>query len=161
MALSLTRILQGGTDSANYFQAVTQVALSGRAQRFVQWLGDFLLHASSKTELLDDVEMFFEVCNNFYLRIYAVKSGCLLFGVKFCGRISDKLRICFDPRNMESLTNMGRPKTGADLQKFPCATNWMKNSISYYASVMHPLHELMESIYTKLGKQAKNAVKIF
>lgn len=41
-------ILQGGTDSANNFQSVTEAALNGRVQLLIQWLGDVLLHAKSE-----------------------------------------------------------------------------------------------------------------
>lgn len=67
---STTKMLDGGTDSARHFQAVTQSALNGPVARLVQWLDDFLRHAKSKEELLVIIENFFQVCVGDSLRVH-------------------------------------------------------------------------------------------
>ena len=49
------RLLQGGADSGNHFQAVTQEEFDGRVDRLLQWLDDFLLHGPDETSLLCDL----------------------------------------------------------------------------------------------------------
>ncbi len=68
------RVLQGGTDSANYFQQVTSEAFDGRVKRMLQWIDDFLLHAPTEEELLKDIETFFEVCREYGFKMHAKKS---------------------------------------------------------------------------------------
>lgn len=59
---SPTRLLQGGSDSGNHFQTVTQEKFSGRVPNLVQWLDDFLVHPATDVELLEHIEQFFQVC---------------------------------------------------------------------------------------------------
>ena len=45
---SSRRLLQGGTDAGNHFQAVLQDKFDGRVDKMLQWLDDFLFYASNE-----------------------------------------------------------------------------------------------------------------
>lgn len=66
-----TRVLQGGTDSGNHFQAVTREKFEGKTNCLLQWLDDFLLHAKSELGLIDEIENFLEVCKENGFKIHA------------------------------------------------------------------------------------------
>jgi hypothetical protein len=42
---------------------------------------------------------------------------------------------------------MSLPITGADLQQFLCARNWMRSSLPDFARLIGPLHDLLEIVY--------------
>lgn len=70
---SSRRLLQGGTDSGSHFQAVLQDKFDGRVKKMLQWIDDFLFHARNEKELLEDIEVFLEVCHEIGLKIHAEK----------------------------------------------------------------------------------------
>lgn len=152
------RILQGSTDAGNHFQAVTSRIFAELSSNMLQWLDDFLLHASGESELLEKLQRFFELCRQYKLKIHAEKMSLFCKSVKFCGRIIDKEGIQFDPRSLKTITTMLRPGWGAELQQFLCATNWMRSSIPNYSSTVAPLQKLIEQLYQKVGKRTKRAV---
>jgi hypothetical protein len=54
---------------------------------------------------------------------------------------------------------MEPPVTGADLQQFSCAVNWMRTAIPSLSTLVSPLHKLLEIVYTRAdGKCTKTAV---
>lgn len=158
---SPTRILQGGTDSGNHFQAVTQQALEGILEGFLQWLDDFLIYAKSEEDLLDRIEKFFEVCKNIGFKIHAGKTNLFLRKAKFCGRVISKDGVKHEPRQHKALLEMRRPENGADLQQLLCATNWMRTSFPAYAETIAPLHDLLEDFYKQAGKRTRRSVRKF
>lgn len=71
---SSNRLLQGGSDSGNHFQAVLSEKFENRIKKIIQWLEDFLLYAASEHELLDILETFFAICNEVGLKLHPCKS---------------------------------------------------------------------------------------
>jgi hypothetical protein len=53
---------------------------------------------------------------------------------------------------------MPPPTTGADLQQFVCAFNWMRTTIPSFSELLSPLHSLLELVYAKAGRRTKSAV---
>ena len=155
---SPTRILQGSTDSANHFQAATSLAFSELHNHMLQWLDDFLLHASTEEELLSHVRRFLEICNERGLKIQARKVTIFTTSATFCGRTLDAEGLRYNPRNLQALLSLLRPNTAADLQQFICADNWMRPAIPNYAAEVAPLHQLTESCYEKKGKRTKRSM---
>eukprot|EP00171_Calliarthron_tuberculosum_P018752 IDg18752t1 len=131
-----TRMLQGGSDSGNHFQAVSQDKFESRKIKMLQWIDDFLLYAKDETDLLKSITDFLSVCEEYRFK-----------GVQY------------DPRHFDALLNMKTPTFADELQQLICATNWMRTSLPAYAETIAPLHTLMESIYAKTGKRTKRAVR--
>ncbi|OWZ15860.1 hypothetical protein PHMEG_00010434 [Phytophthora megakarya] len=47
---------------------------------------------------------------------------------------------------------MPLPANAADLQQFPCATGWMRDSLMDYSRVMKPLHDKLEEVLKVVGR---------
>ena len=157
---SSRRLLQGGSDSGNHFQAVLGERFEGRVKNILQWLDDFLLYAKSEEDLLSEVESFLQVCEKINLKIHAEKSNFFSKRVQFCGRIITPEGIQYHPRHFDSLVSMKKPTMARELQQLLCATNWMRSSIPNYSKVIEPLHTLMENAYAKSGgKRTKRAIR--
>ena len=155
-----TRILQGGTDSGNHYQAVTSEKFSqAGVHKILQWLDDFLIYSTDENELLEIIQKFFQVCSEFGFKVHAKKSKLFTKRVKFCGRILTAEGIQYDPRHFSALLDMKTPVFGSELQQLVCATNWMRNAIPDYARIIDPLHKLMEECYKRAGKRTKRAVR--
>lgn len=84
---SSRRLLQGGSDSGNHFQAVLQQKFDERVDNMLQWIEDFLFYAKDETELLNTIESFLSVCSEIGIKVSAEKPN--LFSRKFqvCGRV--------------------------------------------------------------------------
>lgn len=153
-----TRLLQGGSDSGNHFQAVLQDGFS-TIKNILQWINDFLLHARTEGKLLGNIEEFLRICQTINLKVHAEKTTLFAREVHFCGRIISDQGIQHHPRHFESLLKMRRPTMTGELQQLLCATNWMRNSLPAYAQAIAPLHDLLENAYAKAGKRTKAAVR--
>ena len=153
------RVLQGGTDAGNHFQACTAMVFQDLSECLLQWLDDFLLHAATEPELLERLQKFFSLCAKFGLKVHPTKSHLFMKEAHFCGRIIDGDGVRFDPRRLETLLSMSPPERGNELQQFICAANWMRSSIPAFSKQIAPLHKLMESCYAKCNKRTKRAVR--
>lgn len=157
---SSRRLIQGGSDSGNHFQAVLGEKFEGHVTNLLQWLDDFLFFSKDETGLLNDVEAFLLVCEEINLKVHAEKSNLFSKRVQFCGRIITPEGIQYHPRHFDSLVGMKKPTVAGDLQQLLCATNWMRSSIPNYSSVVEPLHSLMEASYSKAGgKRTKRSIR--
>ncbi len=58
---------------------------------------------------------------------------------------------------MHALLEMSSPMTGADLQQFLCAANWMRRSIPEYTRITKPLTNALEEVYKSVGKRTRKA----
>lgn len=159
---SSRRILQGGTDAGNHFQAMLQEKFAEHVTKMLQWIDDFLFYASDESELLDNLESFCKVCSETGVKLHAEKCNLFAKKVKFCGRIISKDGVQFHPRHFQSLLDMKKPTKANELQQLLCATNWMRNSIPSYSIVVEPLHNLLEKTISKGGgKRTKQALRKF
>ena len=157
---SSRRLVQGGSDSGNHFQAVLGEKFQCRVKNLIQWLDDFLFYSKDENSLLNDIQAFLQVCEEINLKVHPEKSNFFSKRVQFCGRIITPEGIQYHPRHFESLVSMKKPTTARELQQLLCATNWMRSSIPNYAKVVEPLHNLMEEAYSKAGgKRTKRAIR--
>ena len=122
---SARRLLQGGTDAGNYFQALLQEKFDGRFGKLLQWMGDLLFYAASEKELLDTIEAFLHVCSEIGVKIQAEKITLFANTVQFCGHEISKNGFQYHPRHSESIISMRNPTLASELQQFIWATNWM------------------------------------
>ena len=155
---SPTRTLQGGADSACYFQEVTREKFAGRVDKLVQWIDDYLLHEEDEDKLLAQLEVFVKVCGESGFRVHAKKSHFFLKQARFCGRILSDGEIKYDPRNLSALVEMRRPTRADELQQLLCAANWMRNAIPSYAELIAPLQVTMDLACKKVEKRTKRAL---
>jgi RNase H-like domain found in reverse transcriptase/Reverse transcriptase (RNA-dependent DNA polymerase)/Integrase zinc binding domain/Integrase core domain len=156
---SPTRVLHGTTNAVAHLQSVLQGAFCPMAEQLISWLDDLLLHASSIAKLLEHLRSFFTICREFNLKLHPGK--CVLFAaeVRWCGRLISAAGSKFDPRRIQGLLDMPPPTTGADLQQFICAINWMRTAIPSFSTLTAPLHNLLECVYSVTGgKRTKTAV---
>ena len=78
-------------------------------------------------------------------QLHAKKSNFFLFEAKNFGRVLSDGKIRYDPRNLQALLEMKRPKQADELQKLMCAANWMRTSITSYAELIGPLQKAMDA----------------
>lgn len=104
------------------------------------------------------IRLFFDFCLQRNLKLNPSK--CVLFAtsVRWCGRVISADGVRFDPRRIDGIRNMTLPSTGADLQQFVFAMQWMRNAIPEFITIIRPLSDLMESVYDFAGKRTKRAV---
>jgi hypothetical protein len=64
----------------------------------------------------------------------------------------------FDPRRLQGLRDMTPPVTGAALQQFVFALNWIRSALPEFSRLVGPLHDLLEAVYQRAaGKRRKTA----
>ena len=152
-----TRVIQGSTDAALYFQSVMQECFKERLQdSLVVWIDDVLSHAKTPDELIDIMEYIFNICIKRNLKLNAKK--CVLFttSVTFCGKIITAEGSRHDPKRIDGLVSMPTPRTAAELQTFIHASNWMREHLPDYARRVNKLREFYEDALAG-GKRTKRA----
>lgn len=155
---SPTRTLQGGSDSGCYFHDVTRDKFAGRVHKLVQWIDDYLLHEEDEGKLLDALDEFLTICEEWGFRVHALKSHFFLTRAKFCGRILSDGKVTYDPRNLDALLKMRQPKRADELQQLLCAANWMRNAIPSFAELIAPLHTALDKVCEGMEKRTKRAL---
>jgi RNase H-like domain found in reverse transcriptase/Reverse transcriptase (RNA-dependent DNA polymerase) len=156
---SPTRVLHGTTNAVTHLQAVLQEAFVSLEDNLFAWLDDLLLHAESIRHLLVHLRALFSLCRRFNLKLHPGK--CVLFAsvIRWCGRLISSEGSKFDPRRIQGLLDMTPPSTGADLQQFKCALNWMRTAIPSFSALVSPLHQILEDVYARAdGKRTKTSV---
>lgn len=53
---------------------------------------------------------------------------------------------------------MVSPTSGADLQQFLCAMQWMRNEMPSFSSIIRPFAEFLEKVYQHTGRRTKRSV---
>lgn len=155
-----TRVPQGAKGSVAYFQASMQLVLGDQLYRSVLlWLDDLLVYSDTQEGLLEAVRELFERCRRVGLKLHAGKSQVFQVQVVWCGRLISANGVAQDPARLIALRNLPKPTTGADLQQFVCAVNWLRMSLPNYAPTIAPLLALMEAIYLEAGSRKKRKVE--
>lgn len=153
------RVLHGTTNAVTYLQSslATIIPESLRAN-VMFWLDDILLHSATVEGLVAAIQELIGIFAQHNIHLHPDK--CLLYEeeMRWCGRHITRKGIRFDPRRSAALREMEEPKTGADLQQFVCALQWMKSAIPEFATIVAPLHAFMETVYEKAGRRTKQAV---
>ena len=156
---SPTRVLHGSTNAVMYLQSSLSSTMPiPLRQKTLLWLDDVLGHASTVDELLTIIRQFFDYCSQRNLKLHPAK--CVLYKteIRWCGRILSKDGVRFDPRRIDGIRDMQLPTTGAELQQFVCAMQWMRSAIPTFSTIIRPLSDFMETVYAKAGSRKKSAV---
>jgi hypothetical protein len=134
-------------------QAVLQESLLPLVEQILAWLDDILVHAVTELELLTHLRALFLICRQYNLKIHPVKCSLYATKLRWCVRLLSATGVCFDPRRVQGLRDMETPSTGAELQQFVCALNWMRNSLPMFAQLIGTLQEILERVYQAAGGQ--------
>jgi hypothetical protein len=91
------------------------------------------------------------------LKLHASK--CVLFAsmVRYCGRLTTKDDVRFDPKNMEALQAMQELQNGADLVQYVAAVNWMRSAIPNYSKRVAPLQAALAKVFEDKSRRTKKA----
>ena len=156
---SPTRVLHGTTNAVTHLQsALAEVIPRNLKGKLLAWLDDLLLHAQTESGLIDTVEQMLQFCAEQNIKLHPAK--CLFFAreIRWCGCMVSESGIRYDPRRPDGLLNMEPPTSGANLQQFICALQWVKSGIPNFTDLISPLHYFMEKVYVRAGKRTKLAV---
>lgn len=156
---SPTRVLHGTTNAVAHLQsALAEVIPTNLRKKLLVWLDDILLHDKTVSGILDSVQEMLHFCGKFNLKLHPGK--CILFAkkIRWCGRLISENGIRYDPRRLDGLLNMELPTTGAHLQQFICALQWVKSGVPKFTDLIAPLHNFMEKVYGTSGKRTRLSV---
>jgi len=153
-----TRVMHGATNATSFFQSSVREVTTDLHQRLLQWIDDLLFHCKTAKELVDTLEFFFRVCRRVGLKLHAKKCRLFLKVVKWCGRIISEEGVKLDPSRLQALLNMNPPNTGAELQQFLCAANWMRTVIPEFTKLTAVLADILEEVYARAGKRTRQSV---
>eukprot|EP00171_Calliarthron_tuberculosum_P004595 IDg4595t1 len=135
---SSTRVLQGLTNAAAYFQSNIEPLFSELRENLKAWLDDFNLHARDENTLLSKFERFLEI---------------------WCGRIVAGDGYTMDPAKTEALRDMHKPINAGELCEFVHCMRWMALAIPQFSERVAPLQAVLEAAYAKAGRRTKRAIK--
>ena len=147
-----TRVMQGGSDSVAYCQSTVQAMFSGQLYKcLLAWLDDLLGYHKTPTGLLTALAEVLEVCASKGLKLHPNKCQFFVKEAKWCGRIISGTGVKHDPVRVEALQSLPAPKTGADLQQYVCALNWMRMSIPGFNILVRDLAAVLERVFAAVG----------
>ena len=154
-----TRVMHGTTNAVTHLQSsLTSIIPEDLQCNILIWLDDILLHAENTERLLMAIQKFFGLCVEYNIKLHPGK--CTLFSkeIRWCGRLISAEGIRYDPRRLDGLLSMEPPTTGANLQQFICALQWVKQGIPNFSELILPLHDFMEHIYGLTSNRTKRSV---
>ncbi|CEG47414.1 FOG: Transposon-encoded proteins with TYA, reverse transcriptase, integrase domains in various combinations [Plasmopara halstedii] len=94
------------------------------------------------------------------LKLNAMKSVLLSDEVKWCGRILDGEGVRHDPDHLSALVALPLPRTAADLQRFFCACNWIRDSVVDYARVTEVLQDKLNGALANCSRTKRSAAAV-
>lgn len=153
------RVMYGTTNAVTHLQSsLTSIIPDEWKPNILIWLDDILLFAPTVEKLLMSIRSFFRLCVSYNIKLHPAK--CILYTteVRWCGRLVTPDGVRYDPRRLDALKSMEPPTTGAHLQQFLCALQWVKKGIPNFTELVAPLHDFMETIYALAEKRTKRAV---
>ena len=119
------------------------------------WLDDVLGYAESDSTLLKTLEVVLGQCHKYGVKLNPAKCTFLTYSTIWCGKQISKGGISHCASRVQGLCELEIPETAAELQKFLCAVNWMRNSIPNYTALVHDLHEILEIATKAAGSRKK------
>ena len=156
---SPTRVLHGTTNAVTHLQSSLAAVLPPELRRqLLCWLDDALIHDATISGLLKSIRRFFALCVKYNLKLHPAKCQLFSKSIRWCGRLISPAGVRYDPAHLNGLLSMQLPTTGEHLQQFLCALQWVRNGIPKFSELVQPLHNFMESVYTRAGKRTKRAV---
>ncbi|GMF29380.1 unnamed protein product [Phytophthora fragariaefolia] len=118
------------------------------------WLDDILGYAEDEAALLTLLDKVLARCESYGLKLHAKKCTFFSTEVKWGGRIISAQGVKHCPERVQGLVDMQLPRTGAGLQQFLCAVNWMRQSIPEYTRISAVLYDAL-GLAAKVGGSRK------
>ena len=139
-----TRLLQGTTNGSIIFQDATN-QLAGRflltkTNGAITYQDDLILYSESVTKLMEILEYILQRASQYNMKIKLSKCQFFLTAVDWLGyRITAK-GISQSYTKTQALTNLAKPKNGAELSNFIGSINWIRQFLGpRYSELMAPL----------------------
>ncbi|GMF38684.1 unnamed protein product [Phytophthora fragariaefolia] len=152
------RVPQGATDSALHFQNQMQTVYKPLLYKgALIWIDDIIIYGRTEKEFLANLQLFYELTAKYRLKLNAKKSVLMSFEVSWCGRIIDGEGVRQDPERLSGLVSLPLPKTAADLQRFLCACNWIRDSMVDFARTFEPLQSKLNQSLTNRSRTKRSA----
>ena len=124
----------------------------------ISWLDDLLVHHRTIGGLFETVRVLLTLCREFNIKLHPGKCVPFSTEIRGCGRIISAKGIRYDPRHLDGLVHMEPPSTGAHLQQFLCAVQWLNKGIPQFTDVVQPLQKYFQRVYERAEKIMKQAV---
>lgn len=125
--------------------------------RKLRWLEDVITHARTTEFLLARLQRFLSSCVQYNFTLHPGRCKLFKQSVYWYGRIISEDGVRFQPRQIDGICPMKYPKSGADLQQFVCAMQWMRFSIPELSSLIRPLADCLEEVYSPAGRRTRLA----
>lgn len=119
----------------------------------------FFAHARSPRELLGVLKIFFGVCRKHNFKLNALKCDLFSREVIWCGRKITPHGITYEPRGVDGLLDMPRPRTASELTQFTHAANWMRGAIPDFSHLIASLNELLQECASFCNSTKKTKLK--
>lgn len=159
-----TRTTQGIMNGGSNFSSRVEPCFQALRDKydvdpFKAWLDDILTHSSTMSELLEKLELFFQCCERYDLKLSASKCQFFLTEVHWCGRIIESKGVRFDPSRLSGLQKILLPRTAGELCEYVYCLQWMSTAIPGFAERIAPLRAILENAYTQVGSRKKKAIQ--
>lgn len=151
-----TRVTMGSAPSSAHFQEVmTETLQTILYVKALVFLDDVLVHAKSDDELVQSIRETLHLLNEKGIKLRPSKCELYSKRLVWCGRELSEEGVGVSPEFQRTLLDMPRPVTGADLQQFLAAANWIRGMIPEYARKVAPLQDLLNEVLKDLPRRNK------
>lgn len=154
-----TRVLHGTKNAVTHLQpGLESIIPDDPNANMLSCLDDILLYAPSVEGLMQSDRSFFCLCAPNNPKLHPTK--CILFAteIRRCGRFLSSKGLLYDPRRLQSALSMEPRTTGANLQQFICALQWVKKVRPNFTKLFAPLHDFLEHVYDLVDERTKGGV---
>ena len=151
-----TRVLQGTTNAVIYLQYTLAYLLRPDLLNDVlYWLEDILLHYKTIDGVLKSMENLFSMFKDRNLMLHPEKCCFFATSIRWCGQLLSSAGVMFYPHRIDGIQKMQPPTTGANLQQFFCALQWVKTAIPNFTALVEPLPAFWK-MFTRSKTRARN-----
>ena len=153
---------QGFKNSGPWFQMCLEGVLGELLWRaIIQYLDDSLLHAKGEKELLVVLEAYFDIMDQYNIKLHPAKFVLFAKKLTWCGKQVSKDGLRPAPHRTLAVETMPEPVTLADMMSFVYGTVWFRNHIVRFAEIAAPLYDLWKEALAPYKKKTKAMAKRF
>jgi hypothetical protein len=143
--LAFTRLPQGVTGAAPFFQRVIELALVRLIPDVAMAYLDNIIGAAPNTEvLLQKFELVLDRFRKAKLKIHPTESHFGVQHVKFLGHVFDQNGFSIDYFKFSIIKNYPVPKSAKDVKKWLGLSGFYRRFLHHYSNTTHPLRQLLK-----------------